>query len=163
MDRLQESKEKSFEDFVDRYLIVREAKCYRHCQEPAYFVRLKADKSGIIGGYFCPGNYTSRVVYFSMDEPDREWFEKFLKAQAPELVRSRDIRSATRHGWELGGKAESEILKISSDGIKQLYWTFYPATDVEKTTGAFRCENCGNLFVKRFSDDPKICQDCSNS
>jgi len=154
------SLEKEFTHFVERYLIVQDARCYRHCQDRARFVPLQADRPGILGGYFCPGNYASRVVYFSLD-PDREWFEKFLQNQVGNRVRSRDIRSATRHGWELGGNAETEITKISDDGIRQLYWTVYPSTEEEKTSGAFRCENCGKLFVKGFTDERKLCDDCS--
>jgi hypothetical protein len=152
--------EKEFKHFVERYLIVQDAKCYRHCQDQAKFVSLQVDKPGILGGYFCPGNYASRVVYFSLD-PDREWFEKFLRDQVGDRVRSRDIRSATRHGWELGGNAETEITKICDDGIRQLYWTAYPLTQEEKTSGAFRCENCGKLFVKGFADERKLCDACS--
>jgi hypothetical protein len=152
--------DEEFANFVDRYLIVRDVKCYRHCQEPAKFESLKIDRPGIVGGYFCPGNYSSRIVYFSL-EPDSEWFENFLKERADELVRSRDIRSATRHGWELGGNAENEIKKISNKGLRQYYWTFYPASDEEKTKGAFRCENCGGVFVKGFSDGTKLCTRCS--
>ncbi len=153
------SSREGFPDFIKSYLVVRDAKCYRHCQDRASFVLLKSDNSAVTGAYLCPGNYVSRVAYFSID-PDREWFERFLKDQAGELIRSRDIRSATRHGWELGGNAETEIKKISDNGIKQVYWTFYPATDEEKTRGAFRCENCGRLFVKGFSDGSKHCAAC---
>jgi hypothetical protein len=158
----QTSNDDDFTRFVNDYLVVRDAKCYRHCRDQAKFVALKADRPGLVGGYFCPGNYASRVVYFSL-QSDSNWFEKFLKEQAGELVRSKDIRWATRHGWELGGNAESEIPKISKDGIEQYYWTLYPASDEEKTKGAFRCENCGRLFVKGFSDDSKLCSDCKSS
>ena len=156
---MPEPSEDEFSNFVNRYLIVQDAKCYRHCQDGAKFVALKADRPGIIGGYFCPGNYASRVVYFSL-HPDRDWFEKFLRDQVEERVRSKDIRSATRHGWELGGNAETEIKKISANGVTQLYWTAYPASEEEKVSGTFRCENCGRLFVKTFSDEAKLCSDC---
>jgi hypothetical protein len=152
--------EKEFADFVQKYLIVSDAKCYRHCQNEAKFLPLSSDKPGILGGYFCPGNYASRVVYFSLD-PDQDWFENFLRKRVGDRVRTRDIRSATRHGWELGGNAETEITKVSSDGVKQLYWTAYPANEEEKNSGAFRCEKCGSLFVKSFTDGTKTCPVCS--
>ena len=159
---MPDTKDRKFADFVNTYLIIQDAKCYRHCQEPAKFSSLKSDKSGIVGAYICPGNYATRVVYFSQ-KPDPEWFEKFLKDQLGDLVRSRDIRSATRHGWELGGNAETEIREIIDGGLKQFYWTFYPASDGEKTRGAFRCENCGALFAKQFSDDSKLCLECRSA
>jgi hypothetical protein len=156
---LPEKTSEEFADFVNKYLIVNDAKCNRHCQSPAKFTAFQSDRPGVLGGYVCPQNYVSRVVYFSLD-PDPVWFEKFLKDQAGDLVRSRDIRVATRHGPELGGNAETEIKKISQEGVKQLYWTLYPASDAEKTKGPFRCDNCGNLFVKTFSDSATLCPDC---
>lgn len=153
------AQEEKFSEFVDRYLIVKDAKCYRHCQQNAKFTPLRTDHPGVIGGYACPGNYVSRVVYFSL-QPDQAWFETFLRGQVGDLLRSRDLRVATRHGWELGGKAESEIKQVSSDGIRQIYWTLYPVSESEKTSGPFRCENCGSLFVKSFSDDADLCTKC---
>jgi len=151
-----------FLDFVNQYLIIRDAKCYRHCQEPAGFVPLFQEGSSLVGGYVCPKNYVSRVVYFSLD-PDVVWYEKFLKNQIGGLLRPRDLRIATRHGWELGGNAENEIKKVSDRGVKEYYWTFYPQSEEEKTTGTFRCKNCGKLFVKKFSDESELCSDCAKS
>lgn len=158
--RLQ--KKGALDEFVDRYLVVRDAKCYRHCQAPANFVSLKAQGAEFVGAYVCPGRYVSRVVYFSL-QPDREWYERYLNDQIGDLVRSRDIRIATRHGWELGGDAEGQIKKIAPDGVKQLYWTLYPASDKEKTSGAFLCANGDRMFVKPFSEDTKLCPDCSQT
>jgi hypothetical protein len=151
-----------FLDFADRYLVINDAKCFRHCQEPARFVPLIQESSTLVGAYVCPSNYVSRIVYFSID-PDAEWFEKLLKDQIGSLLRSRDLRVATRHGWELGGNAEAEISEVSDHGIKQYYWTFYPKSDEEKATGAFRCEKCGSLFVKKFADESKICSKCADT
>jgi hypothetical protein len=152
----------NFVEFVTRYLIVNDAKCNRHCQNPAKFVTIKTDGPNFVGGYFCPGNYATRVVYFS-PKPDRQWFENLLKEQAGGLFRAKDIRHATRHGWELGGGAEAEIAKISDGEVRQYYWTFYPANEEEKTTGAFRCEKCGSLFVKKYSDDSTLCRNCRST
>jgi hypothetical protein len=148
--------------FVNRYLVVKEAKCQRHCQEPARFVPLSQEKSGLVAAYVCPGNHVARVVYFSL-EPDPDWFEKSLKGQIGDLLRSRDLRSATRHGWELGGNAETDIQMISDHGVKQYYWTFYPKSEEEKTMGAFQCLDCGKLFSKQFADDSKLCSNCRKS
>jgi hypothetical protein len=149
-----------FGDFVHRYLVVGDAKCYRHCKEPAKFVSLFMGDSSLVGAYVCPSNYISRVVYFA-NHPDREWFEKFLREQLESMLRSRDLRVATRHGWELGGNAEAEILGISDTAdVNEYYWTFYPKTEPEKTTGAFICSNCGTLFVKNFSEETTLCTKC---
>ncbi|MGI0092203.1 MAG: hypothetical protein ACREBS_10890, partial [Nitrososphaerales archaeon] len=80
-------------------------------------------------------------------------------------VRQRDIRSATRHGWELGGNAEDEIKGIS-ESIRQYYWTFYAKSEDEKKYGTFVCPEgsggCGRLYTKLQSDDSEFCPDCSS-
>ncbi len=89
--------------FVEKYL-VDDAKCSRHCDKQATFVPIKQSDTSLVGAYVCPQNYVSRVVYFA-DNPDPNWFHKFLVDKFGKAeVRSRDIRKATRHGWELGGE-----------------------------------------------------------
>jgi hypothetical protein len=154
--------DQDFLDFVNKYLVVNTAKCYRHCQEPSRFVSIFTGDSSVVGAYICPSSYISRVVYFA-DPPDRDWFEKFLAEQVGPMLRSRDLRVATRHGWELGGDAEAEILAISDTGdLKEYYWTFYPKSDEEKVEGAFICANCGTLFWKSFSDESSLCPNCAS-
>jgi hypothetical protein len=153
--------ENEFAGFVKNYLVVSDVKCHRHCQEPAKFTLLFKGDSFFVGAYVCPSNYISRVVYFA-NHPDRRWFETFLSGQVGSMLRSRDIRVATRHGWELGGNAEAEILGISDTGdVKEYYWTFYALTEDEKTLGAFICSNCGDLFTKNFSDESTLCPKCA--
>jgi len=107
-------------------------------------------------------------VYFAA-KPDAYWFIDFLRNQLTEKwVKSGDIRSATRHGWELGGNAESEISQIATSGkITQYYWTFYPKTNEEKLNGTFLCPKekggCGRLFTKLNTEDSRLCANCKNS
>jgi hypothetical protein len=156
--------DQGFLDFVRNYLIV-EAKCYRHCNNASHFVALAEDKSSLVGGYTCPENYVSRVVYFS-DHPDAAWFEKYLVDQlGSSWVRHRDIRFATRHGWELGGKAEEEIASVAhANSLREYYWTFYVRSDEDKKMGTFLCAKdaggCGALFTKELSDQTKLCPNC---
>jgi hypothetical protein len=162
MSELSQS-EGDFANFVNRYLVVKDAKCHRHCQDPARLVSMFIGDSSVVGAYICPSSYVSRVVYFAV-RPDREWFEKFLREQVGSMLRPRDLRVATRHGWELGGNAEAEILGISDTGdVKEYYWTFYPKTDPEKSMGAFICKNCGTLFAKSFSDESAVCPKCTKA
>ena len=156
-------------DFVKQYLIVKETKCYRHCQRQTRFVSLFQKGSALVGGYACPDNYVSRVVYFA-DEPDAKWFEQFLERQVgSERLRSRDIRYATRHGWELGGNAEKEIARVapSTQSVKQYYWTFYPKSEEDEKLGTFLCPKeeggCGSLFTKQISDGEKLCPKCRSA
>lgn len=159
---------RSFLDFVKEYLVVKDAKCYRHCENETRFVSLFQKASSLVGGYACPGNYVSRVVYFA-EEPDSKWFEQFLQEQVGKRVRKRDIRYATRHGWELGSNAEKEISFIApkTGSVKQFYWTFYPSSDEEVQSGTFLCPKeeggCGLLFTKLVSDSSRQCPRCRHA
>ena len=149
--------------FVEDYLIDGTAKCYRHCQRPARFApTYKVGSNALVGAYVCPDNYVTRVVYFA-DHPDEKWFEKFLKEQVGlNLLRTRDIRVATRHGWELGGNAEKEIARVAGPekNLKEYYWTFYARSDDDKKNGTFLCSNCGRLFADSISYNGKLCAQC---
>lgn len=154
-----------FMSFVEKYLVVSDAKCSRHCDQPARFVPINETDSSVVGAYVCPKSYVSRIVYFA-DSPDPDWFKRFLIDNiGKELINPRDIRKATRYGWELGGTAEKEISSVSkSRGIIQYYWTPYPATDEEKRYGAFFCSKesggCGKLYSKLKTDESELCPSC---
>ena len=137
-------------DFVEKYLVAKDAKCSRHCDRQTRFVPIMESETSLVGAYICPQNYVSRVVYFA-NNPDPNWFQGFLRDQfGKDKVSSRDFRKATRHGWELGGDAEKKITK--SGGITQYYWTPYPQTDREKEYGIFICARedggCGKFYSK---------------
>lgn len=155
-------------DFVNDFLIANDAKCYRHCQAPTKFVPISRSDSSLVGAYVCPQSYVSRVVYFA-DNPDAKWFERFLTDQlGTSRAKTKDIRKATRHGWELGGGAEEKIRNVSENGrLVQYYWTFYPKSDEEKQNGTFLCSKeaggCGQLYVKPNEDNSKLCQKCRSS
>lgn len=155
-------------DFVTDYLIVKDTKCYRHCQGLAKFVPLLRARNSLVGAYVCPQSYVSRVVYFA-DKPDAKWFEKFLSDQLGSTrVKAKDVRRATRHGWELGGAAEEEISTVSNDGrLLQYYWTFYARTDEEKQNGTYLCSKedggCGRLYLRSNSESSKLCPNCKAS
>lgn len=151
-------------DFVNEYLLAKGARCYRHCQAVTKFEPLSQYGSSLVGAYVCPQSFVSRVVYFASN-PDPKWFERFLTDQLGPRVKSKDIRKATRHGWELGSNAEEKITKVSDNGkIIQYYWTFYPSSNEEKENGTYLCSKevggCGKLYVKPNTDDSKLCQKC---
>lgn len=150
-------------DFVEKYLVAKEARCYRHCSQSAKFAPVYESESSLVGAYVCPDKYVSRAVYFS-DKPDEEWFYSFLSAQlGSDWVRKRDIRMATRFGWELGGNAEDEIKEVSKSGkLVQYYWSFRPENNEERSRGTFLCSNCGKFYVKpKTGDSP--CPHCGKS
>jgi len=160
------SHRKSLKEFVKKYLTF-QGQCYRHCDNPSSLAHLRSDLKNVIGAYVCPSGYVSRVVYFSVN-PDIKLLKAFLHSQVgAEIVTDRDIRPATRHGWELGSDAMAEIGKVSPTGvIKEEYWTVYPKTEDERRRGIFLCSNpekgrrCSRLFVQDKNSRNRQCPKC---
>jgi hypothetical protein len=153
-----------FVSFVRKYLVVEGLPCARHCDKTTHFVPLMENRDKIIGAYTCPDNYVSRIVAFELKQNNGgiPWLIGYVRneLEGGSLVRDKDFRSATRHGWELGGNAEEEIKSFAdqSNGIKEYYWTFYARSDDEKKIGNFLCEKCGKLFTQPMNTKNKICQ-----
>ncbi len=150
---------------IVRYLTFK-GRCRKHCEKSTSFVELWSGLDGVVGAYVCPDGYVSRVVYFSAN-PDIEWFKNFLSSQfREEIVNSRDIRPATRYGWELGDIALAEIREISpTTGIKEIYWTIYPQNEDEKRRGVFLCltdrGECQKLFIQDIKSRNRLCLKCT--
>lgn len=155
-------------EFVKKHLVEDGVKCYRHCEQPTKFVPIFQSETSLVGAYVCPQRYVSRVVYFA-DNPDIEWFEGILREQVGAgRVRSRDIRRATRFGWELGREAEKEIGQASRSGkVTQHYWTFYARTDEDGQSSTWLCPReeggCGKIYTKANSNDSILCENCRSS
>jgi hypothetical protein len=123
--------------------------------------------NNLVGAYVCPDGYVSRVIYFSIN-PDINWFKKFLAAQVgEEIVNDRDLRPATRYGWELESDTLTEMSNVSSRGVvREVYWTTYPKTDEERSQGVFLCsepqkeKECRRLFVQEINSTNRLCQKC---
>lgn len=153
-----------FVSFVRKYLVAEGLPCSRHCDKATHFVTLMENRDKIIGAYICPDNYVSRIVAFELQENDGgiPWLRGYVRNELDggSLVRDKDFRSATRHGWELGGSAEEEIKAFSDQtkGIKEYYWTFYARSDEEKKLGNFLCAKCGKLFTQPLTSKNKTCQ-----
>ncbi len=159
---------KPLREFVKKHLTFK-GRC-RHCDGTSSFVDLQSDANNVIGAYACPDGCISRVVYFGVN-PNIELLKNFLASQVgEEIVTDRDIRPATRHGWELGSAAMAEIRETSPTGvIKETYWTRYPRTEEEKNRGIFICSSlesgkgCGRLFVQDINSKNRLCQKCTQS
>jgi hypothetical protein len=157
---------KTLKDFVNKYLNF-EGKCRRHCNKLTTLDELWSNANNTVGAYVCPDGYVSKVIYFSID-PDINWFKKFLITQVgKKIFNDRDLRLATRYGWELESDASTAIRKISPTGmIKEVYWTSYPKTDEEKKLGVFLCSNiqkgerCRKLFIQEINSTNRLCQEC---
>ena len=155
-------------EFVKKYLVEDGVKCYKHCEQPTKLVPIFQSETSLVGAYVCPQRHVSRVVYFA-DNPDTDWFEKFLREQVGAgRVRARDIRRATRFGWELGREAEKEISQVSRSGkVTQHYWTFYARTDKERQSSTWLCPReeggCGKIYTEANSNDSILCENCGSS
>lgn len=170
--RLLESQKKGddpLEDFVAKHLVFK-VECRRHCDESTSFKVISNEREDVVGVYLCSGSFVSRVVYFS-HEPDLDWFYSFISGQVGKrIVSRRDIRMATRHGWELGEEAVSELeeqdLNEHRPVIKEVYWTRYAKTEAAKSKGVFLCSDpaqgkgCGKLFVQNVTSKLKLCPKC---
>jgi hypothetical protein len=157
----------SLRDFVYSYLSF-SGQCRKHCDDSTSLIELWSDRMNLVGAYVCPGGYISRVIHFSTHS-DRIWFKNFLSNQGvDELVNDRDLRLATRHGWELERDRSTSIRERSHSGVvREVYWTTYPKTDEEKRRGVFLCSNtqkgkkCQKLFIQNINSSNRLCPKCS--
>lgn len=158
---------KPLKSFIEKYFGFK-GLCRRHCKKPTTFTEIFSESDCFVGAYACKDGYVSRVIYFST-EPDIEWFRDFLVSQVgEEIVDSRDIRPATRHGWELGDDPSVEMCNMSPSGIvKEIYWTIYPKSEDELNLGVFLCfdpeerQGCRKLFIQDMKLKNKLCNNCN--
>jgi len=131
---------------------------------------IKEGRGRIVAVYTCPDGFVSQVVYFTDSKPDLEWFREFLSEQVGKRnVSKRDIRIATRYGWELGGKARQELQsQLGPEGkLKEVYWTRYPKTEQQKKnaislcTGSSSKSGCMRLFIHSRKSKPILCAECT--
>ena len=105
-------------------------KCYHHCDQPIRTRRVPSSLPGTLHVRACPTGVVSLTSYAEWTRRDptpavrttlRRW------TVPPSLVRSRDLRIATRRGPELGRAAEREIATARPRrGVRVVYWRLYP-------------------------------------
>jgi hypothetical protein len=129
---------------------------------------LSQSSNSLVGAYVCADGFVSQVVYFST-QPDQEWFRNFLREQVGnENVIDRDIRIASRHGWELGQGAEEAFRSSLGEGevMRETYWTRYPRTEEEKQQAVSLClgdvekSGCMKLFMHNRNTIERLCPSC---
>jgi len=143
-------------------------KCFRHCEKPTAMKVVSHGSNRLVGAYVCPDGFVSQVVYFST-QPDREWFRRTLSDQVgSENVSDRDIRTASRHGWELAEGAQ-EAFKSNFGAaavIHETYWTRYPKTEEQKQQAVSLCvgdgtkAGCMKLFMHNRNSVERLCTSC---
>lgn len=122
----------------------------------------------VVGAYVCPSGFVSQVVYFGPN-PDLEWFRNMLTEQVGQgNVSVRDIRVASRHGWELGAGAQESLESKQGRGqpVKEIYWTRYPKTEEQKRQAVSLCignssrVGCSRLFIHDRNVEEELCPAC---
>lgn len=104
--------------------------CYRHCDRPIRTRSVPSRLPGVFRVRACPSGVVSVTSYTEWTRRDptpsvqqllRRW------THPPSLVRSWDLRQATRHGPELGRAAERFLAKARpARPIRVVYWRVYP-------------------------------------
>jgi hypothetical protein len=104
--------------------------CYRHCSRPVHGRALATSLPGFWQVYACPGGAVSVASYAHWSDADptpqvRAYLARHTLPRS--LVKSRDLRVATRHGPELGRAAE-RLLKRARPlrSVRVVYWRVYP-------------------------------------
>ncbi len=104
--------------------------CYRHCERPLRTLRLASRLPGTWTVRACPSGVVSVTSYaeWTRRDPGPE-VRRLLRTwtQPKTLVRSWDLRVATRHGPELGRPAERLLLRnVPRRPVRVVYWRLYP-------------------------------------
>ena len=125
----------------------------------------------VLGAYVCPDGFVSQVVYFSQ-KPDLKWFtDKLTSEIGRENFASRDVRVASRHGWELGGNALQILKEKAGDNstVTEVYWTRYAHTDAQKQVAISLCigdrtrPGCSKLFAHDRDSVESFCPTCKSN
>ena len=157
--------------FIDRHLTFT-GKCFHHCEKPTTMRIIKDSDEKIVAAYTCPDGFVSQVVYFARSKPDLEWFRNLLSEQVGKRnVSKRDIRIASRYGWELGEQARQELeSQLGPKGkITEVYWTRYPKTEQQKKIAISLCigdsndPGCMKLFAHSRRSKPVRCTVCTHN
>jgi hypothetical protein len=153
---------------VQKYLSFK-VQCRGHCTSPSHMILLAAEEDKVIGAYCCPNGYVSRVLHFGFGDNTAQ-FHEFLSSQLDStIVTGKDLRVASRHGWELGEEAAAEIGELARHHqlpLRQVYWVRYPQSEEEKAKGVFLCSDssssagCGRLFTQMLTDNTRLCPKC---
>jgi hypothetical protein len=111
-------------------LAVPGGKCYRHCDRPIRTRRLRSSLPGTLQVRACPSGVVSVTVYAEWTGRDpTESVRRTLRRWTvpPSLVRSWDLRLASRRGPELGRVAERYLAaRRPNRPVRVVYWRVYP-------------------------------------
>lgn len=104
--------------------------CYRHCRGAVRAHTLSSPFPGYWQVYACPGGVVSLTSYVELTRRNLSPnVLRFLRARThpASLVRNHDLRTASRHGPELGRAAERLMARRRpSRPLRVVYWRVYP-------------------------------------
>lgn len=134
---------------VDKYLRT-EGKCYGHCDGKTELAFIEKG-TRTISCMACPDGYVSRLVMYG-GELDVDGFLNYIKERIGQSgdVSAYDIRTATRHPWDLGTEGETSGENV----IREAYWTQnYRRTksDDPNRNALFLCRECDSLYLSPVS------------
>ncbi len=139
--------------------------CYRHCDRPIRAVRIPRPLPGELVVRACPSGVVSVTVYTAWTQRDptaavgrllRRW------TVPATLVRRHDLRTATRHGPELGRPAERWLAaQRRPPPIRVVYWRVYPfrARDGSERR-LFVCHRRHHAHPMFYADSPTAPRGC---
>ena len=128
-------------------------KCSGHCDQPARF-RFLGSGEPTVACYACPAGYVSKVMIYGHRSPDQALLGFLTKAMGTGATKEDEIRTATRHPWDLG--APGVELKVA-------YWNqnYRSSKSSDPTRQAiFLCSNCGSAYLKPLSAPGTRCAIC---
>ncbi len=106
-------------------------RCYRHCDQPIRVHRVRSSLPGQWEVRACPSGVVSVTSYAEWTRRDptaavRRTLGRWVQPRS--LLRSWDLRTATRHGPELGRAAERAMGRATPRRpVRVVYWRVYPS------------------------------------
>lgn len=137
---------------IEALVLAASGSCLYHCKGPTrpHAIATAGGARGWV--YTCPAGTVSTVAFLGgARRPSPVRIRTYLQARtAPrERVQARDLRSATRHGPELGRGAERPT---SADGVAApiylLYWRRYPKKVGRQYSYLYACFRHGPREVR---------------
>jgi len=152
-------------------LRVGEATCYRHCDRPSRGTEIKSGLPGLWQVLACPSGVVSVVSYTELGrtDPSRRVESALRRWSSPaSLVRRRDLRLATRHGPELGPRAERWLAAAPpGQRVRVVYWRVYPskgADGVDRRLGVCQQRHRAPVFfLGSPGSEDWVCPKCSRA
>lgn len=144
-------------------------RCYRHCDRRIRVHRVPSSLPGQWEIRACPAGVVSVTSYAEWTRRDpvaraRRTLARWVRPRS--LLRSWDLRTATRHGPELGRPAERAMERVTPrKPVRVVYWRVYPYRTRDGTERrlyvCFRHSRIGPVFFAASPTDPAWrCPEC---